>query len=46
MEPGDSLRLSIALYHRLSTANFYRQIRYGNEVQKFTERMVRVWRTS
>src|SRR5580658_7975625 len=39
--------LRIALYHRLSTANFYRQIRYG---KKFTKRMVgdmvRVGRTS
>jgi len=47
MEPGDSLDLGIALYHGPSTANFYRQIRYG---KKFTKRMVgdmvRVWRTS
>jgi hypothetical protein len=39
--------LRIALYHSLSTANFYRHIRYG---KKFTKRMVgdmvRVWRTS
>jgi hypothetical protein len=35
MEPGDSFRLSIALYHGLSTANFDRQIRYG---KKFTKR--------
>jgi hypothetical protein len=47
MEPGDSLRLSIALYHRLSTANFYRQIRYGkNFPKRMVGDMVRVWRTS
>jgi hypothetical protein len=46
MEPGDSLRLSIALYHRLSTANFYRQIRYGKFSKRIAGDMVRVWRTS
>jgi len=39
--------LRIALYHRPSTANFYRQIRYGKEFAKrMVEDMVRVWRTS
>jgi hypothetical protein len=47
MEPGDSLRLSIALDHRLSTVNFYRRVRYGKAFTKRIVRdMVRVWRTS
>jgi hypothetical protein len=46
MEPGESLRVSIALYHRLSTANFYRQIRFGKFTERMVGDMVRVWRTS
>jgi len=38
--------LRIALYHRLSTANFYRRVRYGKAFTKRIVRdMVRVWRT-
>jgi hypothetical protein len=38
--------LRLALYHRLSTANFYRQIRYSKFTERIAGDMVRVWRAS